>query len=196
MALTLTDRYVEMMKGLLPRGMAWSRDKGTWLEKLFYGLADEFVRIHERAMQLIAEADPRTATESLSDWERLVGLPDDVQVVQSEVGARRADIIRKLALGGGQSAKFFEELAAQFGYTATVRDLRRFTAGRGRAGEQAWDEAAAFYFEVKSPDVVPLFFRAGQSSSGDALRVYRNDILEAVIRRAAPAHTHVIFAYS
>lgn len=193
--MTKLDEYVQLLKGLLPKGRAWNRDSGTMLDKFLYGLAAELERDDVLISKLITEADPRTATELLPEWEETVGLPDECQDISQSVGQRRADIFRKFSTAGGQSPQYFIDLAATFGYTVEIKNLLSFRAGRGRAGDHIWGWDFRFYWQVFSNDVTPVYFRAGQSSAGNPLRLYRNDILECVIRRAAPAHTHTIFAY-
>lgn len=76
MALT-AEQYQSQLLELLPLGAVWPRDLDTGLAKLLLAKADEFARVDGRADQLIEEADPRTTSEMLSDWERVVGLPDE-----------------------------------------------------------------------------------------------------------------------
>lgn len=193
--MTKLERYVEMLKCLSPKGKMWEYVGESKMTALLRGIASEMVRIEDKAMRLLKERDPRAATELLPDWEELVGLPDDCQAIAQSIGQRRADVHRKFTARGGQSAAYYRELAAAFGYEVSIKNYRPFRAGRSRAGDQVWGPNAYGCWEVFSNDVVPVFFRVGQSSAGDPLRSYRNEILECVIRRASPAHTHVTFAY-
>lgn len=192
---SLLEKYVEAAKDLMPQGQAWPRENGTWIERFLRGCMEEFVRIHEAAEGMLDEADPSTAVRSLSDWERVVKIPDEIQDVQPEVGARRADIIRKFSARGGQSAAYFKDLARLFGYEVDVTEYKKFRCGVGRCGDRIWGLNSTFYWKVIAPAVIPIYFRSGSSSVGDALRTYRNEIFEAAIRRAAPAHTTPIFIY-
>lgn len=193
--MTKIDQYVQLFKTLLPKGKAWNKESGSTLDKFLFGLAEELVRSDNQIAKLLSETDPRTSTELLPEWESAVGLPDECQEISESIGERRNDVFRKFSTAGGQSPQYFIDLAATFGYTVTIRNLLSFRAGRGRAGDQIWGWDFRFYWEVYSDDVTPVFFRAGQSVAGNPLRLYRNEILECVIRRAAPAHTHPVFAY-
>lgn len=69
-----TESYVRMMLELLPPGKLWRRLEGSVLYALLFGSADELWRVDSRAADLVSEADPRTATELLPDYERELGL--------------------------------------------------------------------------------------------------------------------------
>ncbi len=43
------------------------------------GLAEELTRIELRALDLIEESDPRSAEETIEQWEEMLGLPDEQQ---------------------------------------------------------------------------------------------------------------------
>lgn len=188
-------QYASILKNLLPSGRAWNKYSDSIFNNFLMGLAEEMLRADQSFEKLITESDPRTATDMLQEWENLVGIPDECQDVSSSIGQRRLDITRKYTARGGQNADYFKKLAADFGYDVTISEYQLFRAGKGRAGDAIYDESWTFYWQVFSSDVTPVFFEAGGSSAGDPLRLFRNDILECVIRRAAPAHTHPIFTY-
>lgn len=191
-----SDQYVALLKNLLPRGIAWPRDLQTYFHKLFQALADEMVRFDQRiSVDLVNEADPNTTLELLEDWERIVDLPDDTQLaLGTTVAQRRADILRKLTFRGGQSKKFFVDLAATFGYTVTIDEPRPFRAG-SRSKDRCYSVNWIHHWRVIAPSAVTTSFRAGKGRCGDRLRTWRNDTLEAVITKAKPAHTVVHFVY-
>lgn len=125
--------YVRALQAARPPGVIWTRDPSRRFVRLLQGIADELVRVHGRANQLLEEADPQTTTEMLADWERVCALPE-FDYVPPDMAARRRVLVAKLraAGAGGQSAQYFEELAAAHGF--------------------AWDVYAGpwtFYFTVK-----------------------------------------------
>lgn len=65
--------FARMQKELLPPGKLWKL-LDSLLEGVFLGAADELVRVRDRAADLIEESDPRTATELLPDYERVLEL--------------------------------------------------------------------------------------------------------------------------
>jgi uncharacterized protein YmfQ (DUF2313 family) len=76
MGLTADD-YRALCQNLLPSGPAWSREPDAFTTRLLDAWAQELARIDARVDALIEEADPRTTTELLPDWERNYGLPDE-----------------------------------------------------------------------------------------------------------------------
>lgn len=176
-------RVSRMLKQLLPRGL-FALEQDSYLARLLDAVSFEFARVEARGSYLLAESDPRTATETLEEWERLLGLPDDVVTsIPATVELRRLAVTQKLLRQGGQHRQFYVALAAACGYTATVEEpyfglvLRAgFNAGASCYADY-W--AHAWHMSVQPP-------------TGAALS---HAVLEAVIRRAAPAHTVVFFNY-
>lgn len=151
-AWTATDAdYVRIFRNLLPRGVVWTQDTSSRFYRLLQGLADEWVRLHARDNALIEEADPRTTTEMLADWERVCGMPE-YGYDPPNVPARRRAVTSKLASApGGQTAAYFIAVALAAGYTITIEEpvpgaplvwiahapgeVSRARAGTARAGD-------------------------------------------------------------
>lgn len=196
MALTAAD-YLAQLQALLPQGFAWPRQADAALTKLLLAWADEMARIDGRAVDLVDEADPRTTAELLADWERVAGLPDPCVAalgVSQTAAQRRAALVAKLTTIGGQSAAYYIALAASLGYTITVTEFSPFQAGSD-AGDALTNDGWRFVWQVNAPEASIVEFAAGRSSAGEPLRAWGNELLECVINRLRPAHTHVLFAY-
>lgn len=191
------DAYIRMLKRLLPPGKAFNRATDGEFHKLCAAVADEMSRLDDRvSTNLTREIDPANTFELLTDWERVVGLPDTCSAdVASSIAQRRLDIIRKLSDRGGQSKQFFIDLAAVFGYAVTIRDKLPFRSGYSRSGDQCFSEAWTHHWIVSASDFTTQVFRSGQSVSGDRLRTWRNDTLECVMNQKKPAQTKVHFFY-
>lgn len=191
------DQYVEILKHLLPRGAAWPRGLATGFHKLFEAMAEEFARFDGRiGTNLIKEADPSTALEMLSDWERVVGIPDGVFGTLVSVNTRRSQVIFKLTARGGQSRAYFIQLASELGYEIEITEYRPFRAGISTAGEALYNGPWRFTWKVITPDSTLDAFLAGKSAAGEALSSSSRSILEGAILRAAPANTIVLFEYT
>ena len=178
------EKYARQVKALLPPGSALHQESDSALSKVALAVGGELAHVEARGQDLLAEADPRTAAETLDDWERVYGLPDAaISTIPSSIEARRLAVTQKAVAIGGQTPAYFVSLAAACGYTATVYDsygslvLRAgFTCGALSYGT---DWAFAWRMDVQPP----------------AGAVLSHAELEAVIRRVAPAHTQVIFNY-
>jgi uncharacterized protein YmfQ (DUF2313 family) len=191
------DQYVEALKNLMPRGAAWPRELATGFHKLFQAMAEEMFRYEGRiGTNLINEADPNTALEMLTDWERLVGIPDGVFGQVVSVNVRRGQVVFKLTARGGQSRAYFIELAASLGYDIAITEFRPFVAGRSVAGEPLYNGDWLFTWKITTADSSTDRFLAGRSTAGEPLSSSSRSILEGAILRAAPAHTIVQFEYT
>lgn len=151
-----------------------------------------------RGDQVLAEADPRTTAELLADWERVVGLPDPCVAaagVKQSTTQRRAAVVARLTMQGGQAPAYYVALAARLGYTVTVTEYRPFRAGISRAGDALTNGPWAHAWRINAPATTVTPFRAGQGSAGDPLNSWGNTVLECVLTRFKPAHTVLLFAY-
>lgn len=141
-----------------PPGKAWPRQIGSWLWKLCTGLAAEFARVDDRVSidLLDVEADPRTAAETLPDWERVLGLPDpEVDPPPTTLAERRAIAhARWIARGaewGGSSRPFLLRVLGALGYAEAdvmfrVPAARPWECGESECGEQPVNAPSANLF--------------------------------------------------
>lgn len=189
-----TDDYLAQLQALLPQGPAWPRDTGATLTKLLQAMADELARVDSRAAQLIDETDPRTTTELLADWERAAGLPDTCVTAAQTTAQRRAALHARLTTLGGQSAAYFVALAASLGYTVTITEFRLHTV-EDDVERPLYGHPWQFAWQVNAPQNT-VDTLSVTDTVADPLAWWGNELLECVIRRLKPAHTHPLFAYS
>lgn len=193
MGMTAED-YLAQLQALLPQGPAWPRDAGATLTKLLQAMADELARIDGRAAQLIEEADPRTTAELLADWERVAGLPDSCVTAAQSTAQRRAALHAKLTTLGGQSTAYFIALAASLGYTVTITEFEQHTVVDD-VEHPLYSHPWQFAWQINAPqDTVGTL--SVTDTVADPLAWWGNELLECVVNRLKPAHTHVLFAYS
>lgn len=193
--------HAQVLRQLLPRGAAWDFAPDGRFARLLEALAAEFARIDARVIDLLDEADPRTALEVLIDWERVAGLPDACTGQPDNVGERQIALVEKLTSIAGQRPADFIDLAARIGYEVDIEENRPLRVG-DRVGDRCRDEAWAFAWTVKvqpfdgagRPVLAIAHFKVGDPV-GTRVRGFGSLDLECVISRAAPAHTNVIFAY-
>jgi uncharacterized protein YmfQ (DUF2313 family) len=190
------DEYRDALAALLPSGLAWPRDPDASLMRFVASLAVEFSRVDARAAQLLAETDPASTTELLPDWERVVGLPDPCVTQVQTVAQRRQALEGRLTSVGGQSRRFFIELASRLGYSVTIDEFASAGAATA-AGISFTGDEWAHIWRVNVPTTVSItYFRVGGGSVGEPLRAWSNEVLECQFNRYKPAHTRVLFAYA
>ncbi|MCL9999228.1 MAG: DUF2313 domain-containing protein [Erythrobacter sp.] len=193
--------HAQMLRQLLPRGAAWDFAPDGTFARLLEALAAGFARIDVRAIELMDEADPRTALETLIDWERVAGLPDACTGQPDNVRERQIALVQKLTSIAGQTPADFIDLAALIGFEIDIEEHRPLRTSF-RVGDCCKDEAWAFAWTVivqpfdgaGRPVLSIAHFKVGDPV-GTRVRGFGSLDLECVIRRAAPAHTTVIFAY-
>lgn len=187
-ALSTPDEYEQQGYKLLPYGPAWKQP-----DALIQALADASSRTHNRATDLIDEADPRTTDELLADWERIAGLPDPCVTGEQSNAERYAALLAKITALGGQSRAYFIALAAALGNTVTITEFHEYSVDDdvdyplyGQDWNFAWQvtATATASFEFSVNDTVD-----------DPLASWSNAPLECVLSRYKPAHTVVLFAY-
>ena len=119
--------YVTHVKSLFPRGATWNFAAPVF-GQLAEAIAIEFARIDARAVDLLAEMDPRTTTELIADWERVCGLPDPCAAAPTTLADRRAAVTARLLARGtpGPNATFLRSLIVALGYDEDDVTIRRF----------------------------------------------------------------------
>lgn len=191
-----SDDFFPRIQALFPRGAAWTTDSDAELVAFQHALADCFASVHAvLALLSEVESDPNQTTLLLPDFERALGLPDPCTPAGATLQQRRAALLSKMAQIGGQSKAYFIAVAAALGFTITITEFRPFRASASAAGDNANSQDWLFAWQVNAPAQTVSYFRAGQSAAGEPLAAWGNATLECVIRRLAPAHTTVIFAY-
>lgn len=182
-----------MLARLLPPGTLWNLDLGGGLQRLLVAIGDEFARVLARGINLVDESDPRTASETLADWERMLGLPDDlVTAIPATTEGRRVAIAAKYAARGGQSYSFFSTLCSACGYPLVSITL--YANEVLRCGPTSL--AAGFVFRVNDRVYGAAYAYAMTITVGAAAAgALTHAQFEAVIRRATHSHIQVMFTY-
>lgn len=188
------EDYAKSLRRLLPPGPAMQFDGSEVIGDVLLAFADVYNQVHNRSCDLLMEMVPVTTSEMLVDWERVAGLPDDCAPSEQTVEARRAALIARLGLQGGQSKSFYIALAESIGFEITITEFDPFVAGSS-AGDSLTNDPWAFYWKVSALSQTVYVFRAGSGAAGEPLRDWGNDTLECVLRKWKPAHTEIIFDY-
>jgi len=188
------DSYARQLKQLLPMGAAWNLDAGSRLSALLRGLAEEFARVDGRAAALIEEADARTTFELLTDWERVLGLPDPCVIGEQSFAQRRAAVVARLVGLGGQTPAYFIGVAAALGYTITVTEFSPHDVDDDVEAPLYGDDWA-YAWQVNAPLNTVRELTVNDPVS-DGLAIWGNEALECVLNRLAPAHTLLVFEFA
>lgn len=154
---------------------------------IFLGvLAAEFVRVEERAFDLIRERVPGAATELLPEWyDQTVADEYEAALVGGDLDAQRALAHGKTFIEAQvTTAEWFVEYGSSLGYAITVNETPYFgvpfRVGTGRCGEPMSSWGAISYVEIYVP--VPTL----ESLVSQA-------VLQGLFNRAKPAHVIIIW---
>lgn len=218
---TVDQAHAGLIDGL-PPGWAYSRQPLGVIGRALRPLAQEAVRFEQAAEAMLPESDPGQADRLLADYERVLG-PDPCRVRRSggidAVGtttglfgadsapgafqARRLSARTRWTARGGASRRFFVGVAAQLGYDVMIQEFapaRYGPRGRGaRYGDRLYGRAWAWAWRVHVGTGTLRAATYGPRGSGarygDPYRRWGAALLECTLRRLAPAHTVVQFAY-
>ena len=208
------DDYIDALAALLPVGPAWPREVDSTLMDLIGGLSQIWGYADSRAADLLeTESDPRETVELLPDWERAWGLPDPCVKAPQGIEARRAALIIKMTMLGGQSREFFIAVAEALGYTITITEYLPYICGISFVGDsrgefnpdspndwmwQLGPPEIRFYWTVHVTGLRLTYFHTGSSETGvdRLLTIGTAEDLECILNRWKPAHTEIVFDYS
>ena len=185
------EGYAAQLQALLPPGRAWSRERDSVLSALLSGFSEELARIDQRGEDLLVERDPRSATELITDWERVLGLPDECSALSATLTARRQAAHYKMTGVAGLDAASIIQAAADLGYTITTDELDMARAD-AIVGLDTANGRWRFVWWVNVDARVEYF--STLSRVDERLAVYP-PLTELVcrIRAISPAHTHAVF---
>jgi uncharacterized protein YmfQ (DUF2313 family) len=195
---SLTDVWTGLI-GLLPRGWVWWRSQASNVGRSLYPLADAIATLEADAESMQDEIDPRTASQLLPDYERVLG-PDPAAMPSSSdpsLTQRRQTAFRRWTMSpGGQSAAYFIALCATMGVTITIDEFAPMAAGGFVAGAAVISSAQSRIWRVNLPATQVIPFRAGGSAAGNSIGAIVPIGVEAMLRLYGPADCLVVFNYT
>lgn len=194
MALT-EDDYLQQLLGLLPGGPAWPRDAEAVTTRMLDAIAAELTRVDDRVDNLLDEADPRTTTELIGEWEALFGLPDPCLTPATSIAERRARLVQRMVFQGGQSAAFFVGLLNAMGYPAvTITEFRPFRANskcNAALNQGGWRYA----WRVNVPAEADVWRMKANSRCNEPLAAWGDPGIYCLLAQYKPAHTILYIGY-
>jgi len=180
--------YTSLLLSLLPKGRLWARTLGARIREVFLGFSGEFSRLSGREFDLLTERNTLTSSELLAEHEFDLGLPDqcsaDTLTVSISTRQQAANI--KLTLQGKLTPQHYIDIAARYGYTATVVEFGE--------GDPEVDNIFKWKLIIQASSSEITTFRAGIGRAGDPLQGFP-ELLNAAACYAQvykPAHTFLI----
>lgn len=183
---------VRQLVDLFPKGIIWNipSTPDTLWGALLASFADERVRTEEDVTSLLIEAIPGLSTELLSDWERILGLPDETYPENPTIEQRRLLVHNKYVTKYVEmSISFYEQLALDFGAVVTIDDA---AAGGEpfRVDQSRVDRTPALGIDGARLNSTHLTNTWIATISGTATN---KDIIHKLFLKYKPAHTLLIW---
>jgi len=151
--MTATD-YLAQLQALMPSGPGLARAPSANLTALLQAVADVLAPVDAAMNALYDEADPRTTSALLPDWERVAGLPDPAIGGAYQSALERRDwLLMRLTSVGGQSRAYFIALAASLGAAITITEFQPWGCGLGETGRDqiGHDDSIFLQWQVNMP---------------------------------------------
>jgi uncharacterized protein YmfQ (DUF2313 family) len=167
--------------------------------KVLEGLSGELSRLEQRGCDLLDEVDPRTTTELIGDWERVLGLPSDCGPPPTDLVERRAAVVARLINNNPSTLETLRLIAEAWGVPATIRPRRPIQLGLWQLGEghELGPPETRFVTTVEFGFEPVKLFRVGTSRVGESLAsVNRPEGAICALEDAAPAHTKLTFTFT
>jgi len=146
-----------------------------------------------RGRWLLKEMFPQTALESLSDWERVLGL---TRAADEPLQSRRDKIVNKLRQRGELSIPYFTALAEAQGYQVEIEEPVPSMADWTCAGDELIGEGAFDTWVLKFFNQPVLHARADETCVDEPLLWWDSKThMEHMLTNLKPAHTVLAFNY-
>ncbi|HIT95574.1 MAG TPA: DUF2313 domain-containing protein [Candidatus Aphodousia faecavium] len=189
--------FDDLLTKLLPPGPAWHRLKGSPGDSVLTAGASQLQRVDTYTDALVDEADPRTASQTFSDWLRVYGIPDDcLRYLENVTEQQYRQYLLVKVRRSGLTADFFKELGAIFGIDVDIGYCRPFRVTSRvdkRLYDPEWGNAFLFVVTADLANQKDLFRVTYHANS--RLATWGIEFFECLIKSNAPAHAQVIFRY-
>jgi uncharacterized protein YmfQ (DUF2313 family) len=187
----------DTLAGYLPNDdlHALKNKDGSNIRKILVGLSTQWNRFRTDINNVYDEYDPNDTVDLITEWETMVGIPDECISNTGTLEERRTNILLKLAGINVTTAKQFENIASILGYDVVVENGVDTSVFPLTLPFILLSEATAPFVIVVTLDAsletegFPLTFPFTLSSGVP-------DILLCLFNKLKPANTNVIFRYS
>lgn len=188
--------FADSFQRHMPTGPVWPRDPDAVQRAAVEALMPTYVRTWALACDLPAETLPSTAVFLLPEWEASLGLPDPCSGPDPTIAQRQAHVVARLTQSDGPSIPSLTAFAAALGYTITIQEFAPARYGIAHYGDRYLDQPWAHTWQVTVEGGTLQSARYGSARYGDRYQTYGDAVLECELKRLAPAHTVLRFAYA
>lgn len=171
-----------LLAPLLPSGPAWDALQ-PFLRAVLSGANGAVLAAYNRVLDLLKEADPRTAVETLPEWLEAWGLPEDGEALPTSEEGQRGLLVGKVTAQGGQARAYYRQVVRTIlgdDEAEVIITERPYGTVFSAWVSDAWDDVVGrplmhhWWVTLPIPDTDP-----------------RWDAIEIVLNATKPAHTVV-----
>lgn len=188
--------YDEMLRQLLPLGIAIDADYQCDAADLVYKTAVELHAAAELDLKLFNELDPRLSTLLLSEWEASLGLPDKCSVGAQTLEERQKNVYAKIVSNGGARRTRYLAILNALGYeNATIERSRLWTCEMPCDQPVFDDPQWRFIWRVDLGQDSNITEWTCADPCDQHLRTWGDTFAECIILRENSIMSKVLFAY-
>lgn len=169
--------WTGLIADLLPTGCVWAAKQvqSSNLYKLLENLqAKELRRIEDKIVRFIEQYDPATTNDFLTEWERVLQIPDDCIPLATTNAERQANIVLKMNLINIVTQQDYIRIADILGFTVTITPLIDIVTGF----------AYTFAFAFGSPRGAMYIWEVSGTYNAQ---------LQCIFEKLKPAHTGIVW---
>lgn len=169
-------------------------DTNSSLYKVLLGLASAWIDFQNNSNQIIDNYNINNSLDLLDEWEKAVGIPDDIFIVENDIERRRRNILLKIAGSKASTKQQFEKVASLLGFNVIVETgYKHCVFPLTFPIIFATQEAIPFLIIVTidnkyQENTLPLTFPIQFKPDGA-------NILKLFFNKIKPANTQIIFRY-
>ena len=188
--------YDELLRKLLPPGMALDACNQPEAAELVNKTAVELHAVADLELKLFAEIDPRISTQLLSEWEASLGLPDRCTVGQQTLGDRQRAAYAKIVGGGSARRTRYLAILNALGYTDAAIDRSRLWTCEMPCDQPVFDDPEwRFIWRVDLGVDTNTSEWTCTDPCDQHLRTWGDTAAECIILRENSITSQVLFSY-
>ena len=179
------DELTRAAFGLLPPGLALPTSDDSEIGRVLRVTARSIARLEALADFVAEDFDPRITTGFLEDWERVLGLPECSTSLAPTTEGRRTEVLEKYTRTASLSLADLSAACLELGFPVAITENQPYAPGSD--GSPIGD-AHIFDVQITGGSLPVMYFRAGESRSGDPLGSFGDERLICLLNARKPAH--------
>lgn len=164
------------------------------LYKVLLGLAEGWLDFRENAKDIIDNYNINNSLLLIEEWEKAVGIPDDVFSVASDIETRRKNVLLKIAGSKAETKEQFENIGKILGFNIQVEPALQYS-------KFTYTFPVLLVNEGSKPFVIVVNIDKSLKPNGFPFTFTLNfsinpaDILKLFFNKIKPSNTIIVFRY-